>query len=187
MATARPSNTQLPNVLWVGGWVCGWPGGVGWVGGWLSGERPHEASDSDIVRALTLEECTAKAFFLSMSFTRMSDGTSLNDGILYVLGPRVKSWPGLTQGCSASPHVVSSIVHHPYPCRSKANQKPNTKQLSETAEKTNTRMQGSYCETSKPGAMSRGEGGSSKTGQWHCSSIDERLWYARHPRRKSSH
>ena len=75
-----------------GGWL------VGWVGGWVGDEYPAEASNLDVARALTFEECTAKALLLSMSFTRMSDGTSLNEGILYVPGPRVNSWPGLTQG-----------------------------------------------------------------------------------------
>lgn len=62
---------------------------------------------------LALEECTAKALARSMSLILMSEGTSLKEGILYVPGPLVKSCPGLTQRCSESPQLVSSIVHHP--------------------------------------------------------------------------
>jgi hypothetical protein len=57
-----------------------------------------------------LDECIALLLGASLNnATRKSIGTSLNDGILYVDGPRVNKYP-------LGNVTNSSNVHHPTPC-----------------------------------------------------------------------
>ena len=66
-------------------------------------KKANDATNKRHLPPTALLLWTANLFSLLYKCTLKSLGTSLKDGILYVPGPRVKSWPGRTHGWSLSP------------------------------------------------------------------------------------